>query len=168
MTVPTLGTERLTLRAPQVRDARVVTKALNNLNVSRWLTVVPFPYGLTDAQWFINECKRGHITAWFIWAKDRFVGAIGLDDSLGYWLAEDAWGNGYATEAGRAVLDYHFAHTDDDFVRSSHFDGNTGSHNVLIKLGFADTGPSTAYCKALDQEVGMRGMILHRDQWQTT
>ncbi len=108
MTVPTLRTQRLVLQAPRLRDAREVTKALNNFAVSRWLTVVPFPYGITDAQWFIKECKRGAVCAWFIWAEDNFVGTIGLDDGLGYWLAQGAWGNGYASEAARAVVAHHF------------------------------------------------------------
>ena len=103
MTVATLRTERLVLRAPALRDSRVVTKALNDFAVSRWLTVVPFPYGMTDAEWFIKGCQRGEFSAWFIWAGDQFVGTIGLDDSLGYWIAQDAWGQGYATEAAVAV-----------------------------------------------------------------
>lgn len=166
MTVPTLRTERLILRAPRARDARVVTKALNNLAVSRWLTVVPFPYGMTDAEWFINKCLRDQIAAWFIWADDQFVGTIGADDGLGYWLAQDAWGNGYATEAAQAVVAHHFANTDADHLTSSYFDGNTASQHVLTKLGFADTGAKTHFSKAQNAEVPGRSMLLTRQRWQ--
>lgn len=165
MTVPTLRTDRLMLCAPQARDARVVTKALNNLNVSRWLTLVPFPYGMTDAQWFINETLKGRIKAWFIWADEAFVGTIGLDNELGYWLAETAWGKGYATEAAHAVLDHHFDSTDDESVRSSHFVENKASQRVLQKLGFLDIGPHVHFSKARQAEVPGRSMELTRANW---
>lgn len=166
MTVPTLRTARLTLRAPQPRDARVITKALNNIEVSRWLAVVPFPYGITDAEWFINENKKGRFGAWLIWADDAFVGTIGLDDELGYWLAQDAWGQGYATEAGQAVLAHHFAKGTTDIVKSSHFEQNEASRNVLTKLGFIDVGAHVHFSKARDVDVPGRSMTLTRDRWR--
>ncbi len=168
MTVPTLRTDRLTLRAPRLRDVRVVTKALNNFNVSRWLTQVPFPYGMTDAEWFIKECHRGNFTAWFIWADDDFVGTIGIDGELGYWLAQDAWGKGFATEAGRAVLAHHFDTTEADEVRSSHFVENKGSQNVLTKLGFVDVGAHAHFSKARGEDVAGRSMRLTREGWQAS
>jgi RimJ/RimL family protein N-acetyltransferase len=148
------------------RDARVVAKALNNLKVSRWLTVVPYPYGITDAEWFINENLRGRIEAWFIWADDAFVGTIGLDGELGYWLAEAAWGKGYATEAAQAVVDQHFQSTDHAKVRSSYFVENKASQNVLIKLGFVDVGGLVHHSKARQADVAARGMELTRKRWQ--
>ena len=165
MTVPTLLTERLTLRPPARRDARVITKAINNLNVSRWLTMVPYPYGMTDAEWFINENAKGHFDAHLIWHDEIFVGAIGLDDGFGYWLAEDAWHKGYATEAGQAVLLHHFATTNAKSVESSYFDGNTASRNVLEKLGFRDAGPLTHFSKARNESVPGRCMQLTRAGW---
>lgn len=166
MTVPTLRTERLVLRAPALRNARVVTKALNDFAVSRWLTVVPFPYGMTDAEWFIKGCMRGDFSAWFIWSGDQFVGTIGLDDSLGYWIAQDAWGQGFATEAARAVLAHHFATTDADAVTSTHFEGNAGSRNVLTKLGFQDVGGVVQFSKARGENVPCRSMRLTKERWQ--
>jgi RimJ/RimL family protein N-acetyltransferase len=167
MTVPTLRTERLVLRAPALRDARLVARALNDFAVSRWLTVVPFPYGMTDAEWFIKGCLRGELNAWFIWADERLVGTVGLDDSLGYWIAQDAWGQGYATEAARAVLTHHFETTDADAVTSSHFEGNDGSRNVLTKLGFQDVGGLVQFSKARDENVPCRSMKVTKHRWQT-
>ena len=166
MTVPTLRTARLTLRAPQPRDARVITKALNNIEVSRWLTLVPFPYGMTDAEWFINENQKGRFGAWLIWAADAFVGTIGLDDELGYWLAQDAWGQGYATEAGRAVLAHHYAKPASGIVKSSHFEENNASRHVLQKLGFVDVGAHVHHSKARGEDVAGRSMELTRERWE--
>lgn len=166
MTVPTLRTERLLLRAPMARDARVVAKALNNLKVSRWLTVVPFPYGITDAEWFINENLRGQIKAWFIFADDAFVGTMGLDRELGYWLAEAAWGKGYATEAANAVIDHYFQNSNHEMLRSSYFVENKASQNVLTKLGFVDVGAHVHHSKARKADVAGRSMELSRQRWQ--
>ncbi len=166
MTVPTLRTARLTLRAPQLRDARVITKALNNIEVSRWLTLVPFPYGITDAEWFIRENQKGRFGAWLIWADDRFIGTIGLDGDLGYWLSQDAWGQGYTTEAGKAVLAHHFAQAAADTVKSSHFVENAASRRVLQKLGFVDVGSDVHHSKARGEEVPVRSMELTRDRWE--
>ena len=166
MTVPTLRTERLTLRAPQARDARVVTKALNNIDVSRWLTHVPFPYGMTDAEWFINQSAKGRTNAWFIWADKMFVGTIGLQGELGYWIAETAWGQGFATEAGRVVVDHYFATASNDTLRSSHFVENRASLHVLTKLGFLDVGARVHFSKARQADVQGRKMELTRERWQ--
>ena len=166
MTVPTLRTDRLTLSAPAMRDVRVITKALNNIEISRWLTMVPFPYGITDAQWFISENQKGRFGAWLMWAGDRFVGTIGLDDELGYWLVQDAWGQGFATEAGRAVLAHYFASESNDLVQSSHFIDNTASQNVLEKLGFVDVGAHVHHSLARQADVPGRSMALTRKRWE--
>ena len=55
---------------------------------------------------------------------------------LGFSLNPSFWGNGYATEAALAVLDYGFTHLMLDTVWCGHFDFNLGSKNVCLKLGF--------------------------------
>jgi len=165
MTDTALRSDRLILRTPEARDARVMTRALNNINISRWLTVVPFPYGMTDAAWFISETIKGTFHAKFIWHDDRFIGTMGMDDGFGYWIAQEHWGKGYATEAGQAMLTHHFATTDDDTVTSSYFEGNDASCNVLTKLGFLDAGPENHFSKARNAPVPGRRMSLTRRSW---
>ena len=163
--VPTLTTDRLTLRMPRLPDAPLVADALNNLNVSRWLAVVPYPYGLSDAVWFIEECAKGTFHAWFIWDGDRFVGTIGIDGALGYWLAEPCWGQGYATEAGHAVVDHYFLTGHADSLGSGYFVGNTGSGNVLGKLGFEPTEVKAQHCLAQGKDLPSQRMLLTRARW---
>jgi len=163
--LPTLRTERLTLRPPRANDAKVVSAALNNYNVSRWLSVVPFPYTIEDANWFIAECNEGNFNSWHIWAGDRFIGTIGLDDGLGYWLAEDAWGQGYATEAAKAVIDYHFLSGKGDDQETCYFLGNEGSRKVLEKVGFLPTEIARQNCVAQGKDVDAQLMVLTRERW---
>ena len=94
MTLSTLFTDRLVLRASAPQDAPILASALNNYAISKWLTTVPYPYSLADAQWFIDANAAGRFCARLIWEGDKFVGVIGLDGELGYWLSQDAWGQG--------------------------------------------------------------------------
>src|SRR3546814_6851772 len=78
-------------------------------------------------------------------ARDAaLVGCIGIDRNgpdieLGYWIARQHWGRGYATEAGRAVLDIS-AMLGHQRLVASHFLDNPASGRVLQKLGFVATG----------------------------
>lgn len=163
-----LTTDRLVLRPLAPQDAPVIVKALNNLNISRWLTVVPYPYTEDDAAWFIEENLAGRMNARLIWHSDVLVGTISAENELGYWLAEDAWGKGYATEAGRAIVDAFFEGADGAQLGSSHFDENHASRNVLLKLGFEDIGPHVHHCMALGKDMPGRTMRLTREQWQAS
>ncbi|MBN9332886.1 GNAT family N-acetyltransferase, partial [Devosia sp.] len=59
-----------------------------------------------------------------------------------YWLGEPHWGQGIATEAGHAVVDAARA-AGAVALRSRALLANSGSRNVLKKLGFAEIGEST-------------------------
>ena len=77
------------------------------------------------------------------------MGCIGIDATdtgeteLGYWIGRRHWGQGYATEAGRAVIDIARMLGHERLV-ASHFVDNPASGRVLRKLGFAPTGKVTA------------------------
>lgn len=73
----------------------------------------------------------------------EFVGSIGLrcferlfQVELGYWLAEAAWGKGYATEAIRLADHVAFRHLDATVVTAEVFVGNHASCRVLERNGF--------------------------------
>ena len=77
------------------------------------------------------------------------IGSVGLgrhgdDIELGYWIARSHWGQGYATEAARAVLGLAEA-LGHRRIFAGHFADNPASGRVLAKAGFsADwrTGPA--------------------------
>ena len=56
--------------------------------------------------------------------------------SLGYRLLRKAWGNGYASEASRAVLEHGFARLDLARATATTYEENARSRRVLEKLGF--------------------------------
>lgn len=50
-----IQTERLLLRPYTLSDVKDIVEGLNNLNVSKWLAAVPYPYTENDALEFINN-----------------------------------------------------------------------------------------------------------------
>lgn len=77
-------------------------------------------------------------------ATGRFVGRLGLYNpegwpglEVGWLLGRDAWGKGYATEGGRAAVDWAFAELGVDHVISLIYEDNARSIAVAERLGFA-------------------------------
>lgn len=161
--LPDLRTARLHLRVPVMDDAPALAAAIDDYDVAKWLSVVPHPYTLADAEWFIGEITAGRLRGWLI-DDGALAGVVGLDDELGYWLAPRAQGRGYATEAATAVLDWAFAGGAEE-VTSGHFLDNARSARVLEKLGFRPTGLRAIPCRARGHDMDSRRMVLSRADW---
>jgi ribosomal-protein-alanine N-acetyltransferase len=67
-----------------------------------------------------------------------------------YAYGPSAWGKGYATEAGRAVLVYAKEHFGLRDVIALAYAQNTGSVNVIKKLGFTGIGPEPHFGSILE------------------
>jgi RimJ/RimL family protein N-acetyltransferase len=137
-----IETERLQLRPLQEADVPAIVASLNDWDVTRWLTVVPFPYSGADAaEWLATVDPpvpgRAHFA---IDNGEGLIGVVSIDDQLGYWLASAHHGRGYMTEACLALLEWHFNARPDDVVPSGYHLHNAASANVQHKLGFVETG----------------------------
>lgn len=142
-------TRRLTLRPGWPEDAAVLAAAIAHEAVVMNLARVPWPYTEADAASFLVTPRSRGEAVFMICAHEgavpRLIGTIGLhphgdDHELGYWLSPDAWGRGYATEAGRAVVEIARHALPIRRLRAGHFADNPASGRVLRKLGFRDTG----------------------------
>lgn len=142
-------TKRLTLRPGWPEDAPAVARAIGHEEVVRMLAKAPWPYALADAEAFMSRERRASEASFLILSHEgdypRLIGGIGLapdeqGHELGYWLTPDAWGRGYATEAGRAVLAIARHSLRLKRLHSGHFVDNPASGRVLQKLGFRATG----------------------------
>lgn len=151
-----LVTKRLTLRPPLEVDIDDIALFIGNRNVSRMLARVPHPYFPKDAVEWIERTTAnigaGQDMAFTI-HRERLIGAVSLTGfdgvpELGYWLAEPAWGHGYATEAAAALLAHAFNTRHIDKVRSAAFKDNAASLHVQNKLGFKLTGSGMNYSPA--------------------
>ncbi len=75
------------------------------------------------------------------------------DGELGYWLGKAYWGQGYATEAARAVMNYGYAKAGIRRFICKHLTGNGASARVIRKLGFRLSGSATGWCEARQCEL---------------
>jgi [ribosomal protein S5]-alanine N-acetyltransferase len=73
------------------------------------------------------------------------LGGVGPDVELGYTLARDAWGKGYATELGLALVEYAFGVLRVPRVVAQVEPANSASRRVLAKLGMTERETRTAY-----------------------
>lgn len=164
---PTLQTARLTLRGLHKDDLDDVVRHAGDYEVSKWLVAVPHPYTYGHAEEFFALDREGGLgTLWVITRDKAFFGIVSVGNSLGYWLARDAWGQGYMSEAAQAAVDHHFEGTADEVIRSSHFEGNHGSQRILQKLGFVEVGAHVHFSKAQQANVPGREMTLSRAHWR--
>jgi len=150
MLVPTINTERLTLRAYELADIAELVPLIGAREVAANLARVPYPYTEQDARNFIGSSKATPEEARFaiVLPRDKhLIGGIGLRSNpthpraeLGYWLGAPFWGQGYATEAARAVLQYGFHTLGLHRISASVFRGNDVSAKVLRKIGMQYEG----------------------------
>lgn len=167
MTTPILTTPRLTLRPITLFDAADINAGLNHPDVPGWLTMVPYPYTLQDAEDFITDIAQGPDgDHWAIDAGTGLIGVISVGRELGYWLNASNHGRGYMTESAQAVVTHHFAHTDKDLISGYHV-GNAASANVLGKLGFINTEIEEQIKVATGKPVKTQRMVLTKSTWST-
>ena len=159
-----ITTERLTLRPPLMADAAAIASLVGDLDVARWLTRVPHPYGLSDAYEFVSAVQNGNGNTFVICVDAQLVGCIGTEGQLGYWLGKNHWARGYASEACRAMVARHFAlgHAE---LQSGHFMENVASRHVLEKLGFERTSQEQARCPATGDCHVLQRMVLTQTRW---
>ena len=145
----TLTTARLVLTTPVLAHVPQMAVLANNKRIHEVLSRLPYPYAEEHGTEFVTEIARGETEfAWSILLDGTYIGTMGLHllpdqlPELGYWLGEPYWGQGFATEAGRAVIDAARA-AGAAALRSRALLTNIGSRNVLKKLGFVEIGEDT-------------------------
>jgi len=159
-----IRTARLVLTPPVAAHAPAIARLADNENVHRWMARLPFPYRLSDAEFFIAEIVPSPDEYALAITRDgEFLGIAGLSfagaapPELGYWLGEPHWGCGYATEAARAMVAA--ARTAGATALCSRaLTANAGSRHVLEKAGFSEIGTAIA----ADNNLAGQEMVLMR------
>ena len=170
-----IQTERLVLRSPRTEDAKTIAVLVNDRRIAENTLRIPHPYGIADAQRFITGANAGAgETVFLIVRRDATVlGACGLakcaaeSAELGYWLAFAFWGNGYATEAARAVIGYAFDDLGYETLHAGARVSNPSSRRVLEKCGFEWTGVELHRIRSLASSAPFDRFRLGRRQWAT-
>jgi ribosomal-protein-alanine N-acetyltransferase len=177
---PALTTERLVLRELRLDDAVAVATGAGDPRVARFLVQVPSPYPVGLARRWIaarlawwREARGTTLGIAVRGAPAALIGTASLRRAphnpraeLGYWLAADTWGHGYATEACRAMLELGFADLKLVRVYAQVIAGNTASCRVLDKLGMVCEGVQRSHVRKDRQRHDLILYGLLRDEWR--
>jgi RimJ/RimL family protein N-acetyltransferase len=139
---------RLVLRPWRDGDQASLQKNANNPNVARNLgAFFPNPYTLEHALDWVRKHRDGPESDrdFAICVDGEAVGGIGCHPgngiyacraTIGYWLGEEYWGRGIATEALQLLTQHAFARLDLARLEATVFEWNTASCRVLEKVGY--------------------------------
>lgn len=169
-----LETERLTLRRPTLADVKAVTGLANDRRIAENTRRLPHPYLQDHAIEFVRgtaDDYRG--TVFLIESNFVPIGVAGVDwqqpdaPELGYWLGVEHWGQGFGTEAARAVIDYTFEEFDIEHLMSGARVTNPASRNILEKCGFQWSGVELHRFEALGSSTPVDRFRLTRSVWSS-
>ena len=170
--IPVLETKRLALRAPRLEDAKTVATLANDRRIAENTARIPHPYKTADAEGFIAGAnKAGGEAVFLITLRDEtIVGACGLllqeqTPELGFWLGVPHWGQGYATEALHAVIDYAFTDLAHESLQAGARVTNPASRRVLEKCGFQWTGVGLYRINSIKSSAPIDRFRLERGIW---
>jgi RimJ/RimL family protein N-acetyltransferase len=170
--IPVLETKRLALRAPRLGDAKTVAALANDRRIAENTARIPYPYKLSDAEGFIAGANTlGGDTVFMITLRDgSMLGACGIvtqesTPELGIWLGVPHWGQGYATEALHAVIDYAFTDLGHEALQAGARVTNPSSRRVLEKCGFQWTGVGLYRINAIKSSAPIDRFRLERSIW---
>ena len=145
-----IETDRLILRQWNLDDVNDVVEGLNNLNVTKWLAQVPYPYTEEDAKSFIKKSIENRLYNFAIVLKEenKVIGGTQLTNISyvhgtaggGIWLNEKYQGKGYGTEAFGARIKYAFEELGLRRLENGYFKENEKSHKMQLRFGYKDEG----------------------------
>ena len=169
--VPVLKTERLILRAPWLADVKAIARLANDRRIAANTARIPHPYDVEDAEAFITAVNKFDGEACFVAVHGgAVIGVCSIElreqgAELGYWFGADYWGQGFATEAARAVIDHAFADLGHASLQSGARVSNPASRRVLEKCGFQWTGVRLVRIRAINSAAPVDRFRLDRGLW---
>jgi RimJ/RimL family protein N-acetyltransferase len=169
-----LETERLMLRRPTLADVKAIAGLANDRRIAENTRRLPHPYSQDDAIAFVRALANDNRETVFL-IENNFVpvGMVGVDwrqadaPELGYWLGVEHWGQGFATEAARAVIDFTFEEFDVEHLMSGARVANPSSRNILEKCGFQWSGVELHRFEALGSSTPVDCFRLARSVWSS-
>lgn len=151
--MPELETERLKLRAIKKSDVEDINEYASNPKTSEyllWEKHKSIEYTKRFVDIVLAKYRLSEYHDWAIVLKEnqKMIGTCGLtriDEEnsiaeIGYVLNPSYWGNGYATEAAKKMIDFAFNVIGVNRVEARFLFGNEASLNVMKKIGMKFEG----------------------------
>lgn len=150
---PVLTTKRLVLRSLTPADANDVQLLAGDREIAANTALIPHPYEDGVAESWIEATAlayaEGRRVNFGITLRSggALIGSIGLGINrdhqraeLGYWIGKPYWGQGFATEAACAVLEFGFRELGLHRIFAHHLTRNPASGRVMQKAGMLYEG----------------------------
>lgn len=137
-----IETERLILRPLEEKDAADVFEWVGDPVVNRYMPYTLYQNVEQARAWICSITPQDCEFAFVLKETGQVIGAgsIGLNDEgkyeLGYNLNRAFWGQGFATEAARAMIDWAYDQLGARDFAASYATANAASGHVLRKCGF--------------------------------
>ena len=113
-------------------------------------------------RWAIERTSDGAFLGFCGVGFPTFIAAVATRPEIGWRLAREFWGHGYATEAAIAARDHFFASFPFAELISLAHPGNVASHRVMRKIGMR---------RLADLDTSERGtLVIHqllRNDWES-
>lgn len=148
MTADLIRTERLILRPLDLADAPRIAQYARDPGVARMTCSFPLQQTVVGAEgWVLIRQALAPLGDGAVFAielpGEGLIGTVGAhrrgpEVDIGYWLGRPWWGQGYATEALRAVTPV--AKALGAAVVAGYFADNPASGRTLARAGFIHTG----------------------------
>ncbi len=158
--------ERLTIRAPRIRDAVEIHAAVveSRNELVPWIRWARYESSVEGRKGHLRKARRHYVSGkafefnLFLKGTDAFVGTCatsGLDMSvpkveLWYWIRTSLVGHGYMTEALNAITDILVKHLGARRIQIPIDDRNERSQRVVERCGFQIEGILRSNARAED------------------
>jgi len=178
MARPIIHTRRLTLRPMTLADAAELHRLVGDVEIARNTMTIPHPYleGMAEEWIGTHQSKfdKGEEIVFGIERREdgAFVGVIGVIPEphdmaeFGYWIGQEYWNRGYATEAAAAVIDFTFRVLDVNRIEALHFIRNPASGRVMEKCGMKHEGTLRQARKKGDEYLDVKVYAILRSDWE--
>lgn len=156
-----LETDRLVLRTWELSDVEAAIPIYGDPVVMKWWPAPEAPDKVeARVKRFMERHEQNGMTLWAVERKEdrHLIGhcgyqllAGGPETEIGWLLARDCWGRGYATEAARGAMAHAFAHRPIERLVAIARPGNDPSFAVMRRLGMTYATQGTWYDFVHDQ-----------------
>lgn len=143
--LPTLETERLTLRPLRADDAPVLHAWLSDPAVMRYWSTLPHRELAETQNWLagsVAEMAAGRAHDYAVLLGDLPIGRVAFwqGDEIGFFFDPRHWGRGYASEALGRFCAFGFAALGFTQIRADVDPDNVACLRLLERVGFERTG----------------------------
>lgn len=172
--IPTLETDRLTLRRIKNCDAYDMYDYSCRSDVTKYLLWSPHPsidYTKAYISSLQSQYRSGNFYDWAIVLRDenKMIGTVGYTEinthnnsaELGYVINPHFWRKGFATEAVSALIEFGFVELGLNRIYARYMVGNENSRRVMEKCGMSFEGinRSLLYVKNEYRDIGICAVL---------